>query len=132
MKLQQAPWRRALAGIGFVGAIALLASQTCRSELASTTIRFDLGAPSAAELRSLRADLFRGDDPELIGYYERSFGDKGGAAVVGPWTLRADEGTYRLVIEIRSTGGARTAERTLHIEDGASVTIDLTDLTGDR
>lgn len=127
MNLSTAPWRRTLATIGLLGAIAFLASRTCQGSLASTTIRFDVGPDAGKALRSLHADLFRGDDPEALGLYEKNFRDAGAPAVIGPWTLRADEGHYRLEIELRGATGTRRATRALHIEDGASVTIDLTD-----
>ena len=126
MKLSQAPWRRTLATIGLLGAIALLASRTCQSSIARTTIRFDVGPEAGKTLRSLRADMFRGDDTESIGLYEKNFREAGAPAVIGPWTLRADEGHYRLEIELRTAEGARTATRSIHVEDGASVTVDLT------
>ena len=130
MNLRNAPWRRTLATIGLVGAIALMAHRTCRGSLASTTIRFDVGPEAGKSLRVLRADLFRGDEHESVGLYEKNFGETGAPAVVGPWTLRADEGEYRLEIDLRARDGSQHATRRLHIEDGASVKVDLSDLTG--
>jgi hypothetical protein len=128
MNLRRAPWRRVLSTVGLVGAIALLSQRACQNALASATVRFEVGAAGPA-LRHFRADLFRGDDPELVGYYEKVFDEHGAAGTIGPWSLRADQGTYRLEIELRTAAGVRTASRGLHLEDGASVTIDL---TGDR
>ena len=127
MNLSRAPWRRTLATVGLLGGIGLLAMETCRGSIATTAIRFDVGPEAGRSLRSLRADLFRGDDPDSIGMYEKHFRDDGAPAVIGPWNLRADAGHYRLEIELRGAAGTRTASRAVHVEDGASVTIDLTD-----
>ncbi|HUS62994.1 MAG TPA: hypothetical protein VMZ28_00575 [Kofleriaceae bacterium] len=129
MNLTKAPWRRTLATVGLVGAIALLASRSCQGSLASTTIRFDVGPQAGKDLRLLRADLFRDDERDSLGIYQKHFEDDGAPAVIGPWTLKADEGDYRLEVELRGAAGTRSATRALHIEDGASVTVDLTNLT---
>ena len=52
MNLSQAPWSRTQATIGLLGAIAFLASRTCQSSIASTTIRFDVGPEAGRTLRS--------------------------------------------------------------------------------
>lgn len=129
MNLSNAPWRRTLATVGFAGAIALLVNRGCQGSIASTTIRFDVGPEAGKSLRLLRADLFRDGERDSLGIYEKHFENHGAPAVIGPWTLKADEGEYRLEVELRGAAGTRSATRAVHVEDGASVTVDLTDLT---
>jgi len=118
-------WRRYVAGLAFVAAVALLASRACRSEAASATIQLRVGE-AGAELRSLRAELYRGDDPEQVAFSEWWFEDeKGSGEVVGPWRLRADPGLYRMEVRGRTAAGRVEATRAIDLVDGASITVDL-------
>lgn len=119
-------WRRIVGGIGFLLAVAWLAGRTCRSESAEATVRFRLGdgAAAAAAVRAVRAELRRGDDPEVLAYWQRNFDERGSAPVVGPWTLRADAGLYRVDVEVRTASGSGRVTRSLDLQDGAAVTVD--------
>jgi hypothetical protein len=117
-------WRRALGGIAFLGAVALLATQTCKSESLEAQIRFRVG-DTGAELRSLRAELYRGEDPDQIGFYEKNFDQRGSGELVGPWIVRADPGLYRLEITARTASGSRQVTRSVDLVDEAAITVDL-------
>lgn len=120
-------WRRIAGGIGFVLAIAWLASRgTCKAESATGAVSFRLG-DAAGEVRSLRAELHRGDDPEVLGFWERHFDAAGSGPVAGPWNLRADPGVYRLEVVVKTEAGSRRVSRSIDLQDGASITVDLTD-----
>lgn len=118
-------WRRIAGGLAFLLAIAFLGSRACKSESVEAAIQFRLGA-AGAEVRSLRAELYRGEDPEQLGFWQKSFDRRGAAAVVGPWRLRADEGVYRVEIEVATAAGSRRVTRRVELQDGATVTVDLT------
>ena len=120
-------WRRILGGIGFVLAVAWLAGhKSCKAEMATGAVRFQLG-DRAAEVRSIRAELHRGGDPELLGFWERNFDERGSAPVAGPWNLRADPGVYRLEVEVRKAGASGRVSRSIDLQDGASITVDVSD-----
>jgi hypothetical protein len=123
----KANWRRILGGIGFVLAVAWLAGhKSCQSEMATGAVRFQLGE-RAAGVRSIRAELHRGDDPEVLGFWERIFDERGSAPIAGPWNLHADPGVYRLEVEVKSAEARGRASRSIDLEDGASITVDVTD-----
>jgi hypothetical protein len=118
-------WRRIVGGIGFVLAVAWLAGRgTCKAESASATIRFRVG-DGAAQVRSIRAELHRGDDPEVLAYWERNFDAAGSGPVAGPWNLRADAGAYRVDVVVRTDTGTAHASRQIELADGASITVDV-------
>jgi len=120
-------WRRIAGGIGFVLAVAWLAGRgACKSELAEADIRFQLGE-AGAEVRSLRAELRRSADPEVIGFWERNFEPSGSGPVAGPWKLRADPGLYRLEVVIKTASASGRASRSIDLQNGASITVDLTE-----
>lgn len=120
-------WRRIVGGVAFVLAVAWLATRgACKSDSAEAAIRFHLGETSA-EVRSLRAELHRGDDPEVLAYWEKSFDERGSGAVAGPWRLRVDSGLYRVEVAIRTATASGVATRSVDLQDGRSITVDLTD-----
>ncbi len=120
-------WRRIAGGIGFVLAVGWLASRgACKSESAQASIRFQLGDRSG-EVRSLRAELHRGDDPEELAFWERNFDGRGSAPLAGPWTLRADRGVYRIEVVVRTGAGSGRVSRSIDLQEGASITVDVTD-----
>lgn len=120
-------WRRIVGGVAFVIAVAWLAGRgACKSESAEATIRFRLG-DAGREVRSLRAELYRGDDPEVLGFWEHNFDERGSGPVAGPWTVRADAGVYRLELVIRTAAATGRATRSIELREGASITVDITD-----
>lgn len=116
-------WRQHAGYAAFLLALVFLTTRTCRSESASTDIRFRVGQ-AGATLRGLEADLYRPGEDEVIGFYRRDF-PQGSGSGAGQWTVRADPGLYRMKIALRTTAGIRSVERGLEIFDGAIVTIDL-------
>lgn len=106
--------------VAFLGALLLLAARTCSTEAASVTLTFDVGD---APVTSIRADLYRGDAADSVGYFESSRVDANGIA--GVWELTADAGEYRIQVEARL--GERLVElrRTIELRDRAQVTLKL-------
>ncbi len=120
-------WRRMVGGIGLVLAVAWLASRgACKAESAEAAIRFQIGE-RGAEVRSLRAELRRGDDPEVLGFWEKNFDERGVGAVAGPWSLKADAGVYRLDVVVKSATASGRVSRSIDLQDGASITVDVTE-----
>ncbi len=120
-------WRRILGGIAFVLAVAWLAGhKACKAELATGAVRFQLGERAAA-VRSIRAELHRGDDLEVLGYWERNFDERGSGPVAGPWSLRADPGVYRVQVDVKTAAASGRVSRSIDLEDGASITVDVSD-----
>jgi hypothetical protein len=120
-------WRRIVGGIAFVIAVAWLATRaTCGSDSAAVTVRFGLGE-RAGEVRSLRAELQRGDSPEVLAFWEKSFDERGAGPLAGPWSLRADAGLYRLEVEVTTQAGSGRTSRRIELRDGASISVDVSD-----
>ena len=122
-----------MAGLALVLALGLMATRTCQNELATSEIRIRVGEAGAA-LREVRAEMFRGDDPEVLAYSEWRLGEAGAGEVVGPWSLRADAGMVRMEITARPRAAgaepaapAITVKRAVELVDGASITIDVSD-----
>ena len=120
-------WRRLVGGVAFVLAVGWVATRgVCKSDSAEAAIRFHLGE-TGAEVRSLRAELHRGDDPEVLAYWEKSFDERGSGPVAGPWRLRVDSGLYRVEVVIRTATASGVATRSIDLRDAMSITVDLTD-----
>jgi len=111
--------RKRLMPVAFLAALALLATRTCASESASAQIQFAVGDAPVTELR---ADLYRGESDEGLGYFESKLVQDG---IAGTWSLTADPGTYRLAIEARTPHAVERIERTVQIRDRAVITVDL-------
>jgi hypothetical protein len=114
-----------LAGVALVLAVGLLASRTCQSEMASAEIRIRVG-DAGRELRLVRAELYRAEDPAPVAYSEWPLSDRGSGPTLGPWRLRADAGLYRLEVQLQSASDSLRASRAVQVEDGATITVDLT------
>jgi hypothetical protein len=104
-------------------ALTVLATRTCRSQTASSEVRFLVG-DAGAGLERLEADLYRPDDEERLGFFQRNY-PRGSGAEAGVWRLKADDGLYRMRIAVRSAGRTMRVERGVEIRDGAVITVDL-------
>lgn len=138
--------RRRIAPLVFLIALATLGARTCASEAAEVDLRLYLGE-AAAELRSLRVDVFRdeGEDDARdrgVAYLERSYTGATGAAAAPPsFELQLAPGSYRVRIELeleRASGREhRVLERAIVVGESlgeqTQVRIQLTDeLTDER
>ncbi len=120
-------WRRIAGGIGFILAVGWLAGhKACESDSATGVVHFKLGE-RAAEVRSVRAELRRGDDPEVLGYWEMNYGERGSRPDAGSWSLHADAGTYWLDVVVRTASASARITRGIDLRDGAQITVDLSD-----
>ena len=112
-----------LATIPVAIVIALLAARSCQAELADVTVRFDRGDGPA--IRSIRAELYRSDDPAPVARFERQV-DPAATGTLARWTLQIDPGTYELAVEVEPLEGAAVSDRrTIDAEARATVSIDL-------
>jgi len=118
-------WRRYLAGLAFVGAVALLSSRTCEAESAEFEIHLSLG-DQGYRVASVDAGLY-GPDGDVLTTYQRNFTGAGAPDRVGPWKVRAAEGEYRVQIRVTTDRGLLDLERTVRAESGAVVSIPLAD-----
>ncbi len=116
-------WRQRAGYAAFLLALVFLTTRTCRSESASTEMRFRVGQ-AGATLRGLEAELYRPGEEEVLGFYRRDY-QHGSGSDAGRWTVRADPGLYRMKIALRTAAGSTRIERGLEVFDGAVVTIDL-------
>jgi hypothetical protein len=116
-------WQRPLASVAFLVALTLLTARTCQTQSASAEVQIRVGE-AGADLRELDLELRRPGEQEVLGFFRRSF-ERGADPVAARWPVRADAGMYRLAIRLRSARGSVRVERALHIEDGATVTIDV-------
>lgn len=106
--------------IAFLAALVLLATRTCSSETASVEIRFFVGD---APVTQIRADLYRGDSEQGLGYFESKHIDAD--RVAGAWKLTADAGMYRLAVEARLGDRIVNLSRSVELRDRAVVTVNL-------
>lgn len=115
-------FRRVIAPVALIAALALLAYDTCGAEQ-DAEVRFavDFG-DTAPEVRHVRIDLWRGDDS--IGFFERRFGEAG---VVEPvrWRQVVPGGALEATISVTLAGGEIVPMRKpLRAPEDGEVTID--------
>lgn len=95
-------FRRVIAPVALVAALALLAYDTCRAE-EGADVRFavDFG-DTAPDVRHVRIDLWHGDDS--VGFFERSFGEAGAVDPVR-WKQPVPGGALDATISVTVVGG---------------------------
>jgi hypothetical protein len=114
-----------LAPLAFLAALGYLAFQGLRSERAAAEIRFVAG-DRAAEVRRLEVELRRPRGEEVLGTFAASLERRRPGGELGRWPLRADAGSYELVIAMElAEGGRRDVRRGIELDDGAVITVDL-------
>jgi hypothetical protein len=119
-------FRRIAGFLALAGAIALLVRQGCGGvELATTTIELRLG-DAAADVRSLRADLFD-ENGASVAFFERSY-PVGGVTLTPRFPVTVNPGTYRLDLTVERSGGPVEVTRKVEARDNATVTVYLDDL----
>jgi hypothetical protein len=120
-------WRRIVGGVAFVIAVAWLATRgPCGEKSAEVSIRFRIGE-RAAEVRTVRAELYQSGDTEVLAFWEKSFDRRGAAPIAGPWSVRADASIYRLEVEVRTDTGSGRVARSVELRDGASISLDVSE-----
>lgn len=116
-------FRKRVAPIAFLIGLVVLGTRTCSTEMAEVELTFDFGS-AAADVRSLRVDVFR--EGESIGAitFERHYGDDG--AKSDPRVeATLDAGTYHVAFSVVMKDGRRRFDRTMTINDRAAVTLSL-------
>lgn len=117
-------WRRYVAGLAFVAAVALLASRTCEAESSEFTVRFRLG-DGAAAVQHLRAELYAPGGSDLLHYFESRPAARGNPPIVGPWPIRVASGEYRIHLRIETERGLIELDRTIAGRNGADITVPI-------
>ncbi|MBT8492132.1 MAG: hypothetical protein KJO07_03645 [Deltaproteobacteria bacterium] len=112
--------RKVIAPIAFLVALGVLASQTCRSEMAEATVVVE-AAPGTAEVE---LELLRGKSTERLGFFR---GRPMGNPPVVRWSVQADSGDYQLSITTHGPAGTEHESRGIRLEDRATITISLGD-----
>lgn len=115
--------RRLLGLVAVAAAVTLLIREDCKREArTAATLRLHLGA-AAADVRAVRVDLFdvRGGS---AGFFERAYPSGAPDTVVVPVEIGA-AGEYQVELLIDRAGGPARLTRTLALEDGASVSVEL-------
>jgi hypothetical protein len=125
-------WRRRLAPIGLVVALAVLAHETCSRERAGATLH--LVAPGhVSEFERVTVELMPAGKHEPIATFSsRSRGPGSGADEVATWRLPTlEKGMYDLRLELVKVGGqVLRDQRSVELRDGADITVDVTSYSG--
>ena len=114
-------FRRVVAPVALIAALALLAYDTCRTE-DSAEVRFavDFG-DTASEVRHVRIDLWDGD--ASFGFFEKRFGDAGATAPVR-WKQPVPSGALEATISVTLASGEVVPMRKPLRADGGEIVID--------
>jgi hypothetical protein len=115
-------FRRVLAPLAVVAALAVLLHQSCREEEhAAVSFALDFG-DEAAQIRHVRADVWVGDDS--VGYFEQQYG-AAGAATAPRWKQPVPRDNVEVSISVTTADGAAyQVRRKVHAPGGAEVVID--------
>lgn len=116
-------FRRRVAPIAFGLALAFIAYDTCsKQERTSATIVLDFGA-AEPEVRAVEAEVWM--NGEQVTEFRRAALD---GMLIGKTqfkaSLPATDGELRADVELQ-TGERRTINRTLHVTEGGTVTVQL-------
>lgn len=109
--------------VAMLTAIALIAHDTCnKSERTHATLVLDFGA-ERARVRSVEAEVVV--DDEVVGVLRRAAQP---GALIGDTTLKlalpAQDATVRVRVDVGG-GEVPLPERTIHVDEGATVTLPL-------
>lgn len=116
-------FRKRIAPIAFLGAVALIAYDTCdKQERTRATFVLDFGS-AVNEVRAVEAEVWmRGEQVTQFRRTALDGGHIGTAKFEG--SLPATDGELRVDVEL-SAGDHRMVTRQIHIDEGATVTIPL-------
>jgi hypothetical protein len=112
-----------VASVAFLVLLTLLTARTCQTQSVSADIQVRVGV-AGEQLREIDLELRRPGEQEVLGFFRRSF-ERGSGPVAARWPVRADSGLYRVAIRLRTARGSVRVERSIQLEDGATVTIDV-------
>lgn len=116
-------FRKRIAPVAFLVAILALGTRTCKADMAEVTLTVDFGS-AAADVRSIRVDLYRGDDVEPVVTLERAYGDAG-ATTRPVLEAQLDSGSYRVDMSVGTTTGQRYVTRSVELSDQSNVTVTI-------
>ena len=116
-------FRRRIAPIAFALAIGFIAYDTCeKHERTSATFVIDYGA-AEPDVRTIEAEVWM--NGERVTQFRRAAAE---GASIGKTQFKGSlpdtDGELRIDVELKS-GEHRTAERAIHVTEGATVTIQL-------
>jgi hypothetical protein len=116
-------FRKRIAPIAFIVAILALGTRTCKADMAEVELTVSFGA-AAADVRSIRVDLFKGDDVEPVASFNRSYGEAG--AQTSPLLdAQLDPGMYRVDMTVGTVSGTRHITRAVDMDDRSSITVSI-------
>ena len=114
-------FRRVIAPVALLAALALLAYDTCRAEeRAEVPFAIDFGDDAPA-VRHVRVDLWSGDD--TIGFFERAFGDQGVTATPR-WRQPVPDGPLEATISVTLADGTIVPLRRTLDPAGGEILLD--------
>ena len=114
----------------FLVAVLALGTRTCKADTAHVVLAIDMGA-AARDVRSLKVDVFRGDDLDPVMSLERVYGEAG-ATTKPQLDAQLDSGVYRVQLSVLTTAGHVALTRTIEVDDRASIDLNIErDLLGD-
>ena len=99
----------------------LLYEEGCEQQPVDATVRVEVGDP---QVRQARVELFRGDELAPVAFFERRF-DAGEPAGAFSQVVRLPEGAYTARVALVTEAGVTAVERTLHVEDGRVISLNL-------
>jgi len=116
--------RKRIAPVAFVLALGLIAYDTCdKKERTHATIVLDFGA-AARDVRAVEAEIWM--NGEQVTQFRREAASEG--AYIGParfeTSLPDTNGELRIDVDLRA-GPRKHVTKTLHVDEGATVTIRL-------
>lgn len=122
MRTRYQSFRRVIAPLSVVAALALLLHQSCREkEHADVRFALDFG-DAAADVRHVRADVWA--DDASIGFYEQRFAE-GDAATAARWTQPVPRDDVEVTVSVTTADGAvYQVRRRVRAPGGSEVLID--------
>jgi hypothetical protein len=116
-------WRRRLAPLGLLLALAVLAHNTCSNDTARATILF-LDTARVAPVESVSAELYQSGQKVPLATFSTRYLGKGDE--IGRWELpKLPSGIYELRVELLRRSGVELTQRAVDLREDAEITIDL-------
>lgn len=112
--------RRILGPIGFLAALAVLATRTCETEMAEATIAVEL-APND---NRVELQLMQPNGTEQLAFF---LGTPSGDPPVVSWVVQIASGDYDLAITAHGPRGTRNEKRRIELRSRATVRLRLAD-----
>jgi hypothetical protein len=110
---------RKLAPAALLAAVLILAGETCAADAADVELSFDFGG---AEFVDAHVELYRLNEPDLLGYYNITYGGP-----MRPWPVQTETGDYVLKAVITRASGKVAVEKHVTFRSRARLTVKFED-----